>query len=126
MLPIFPIPNFTAIIGLALAISVAGNLWLFHSRDKAIAAAAQAQTAYDGALGAANRCSASVSDLAEKSRARHDDTLRRLAAQSGQVKGLQQAAIEALNARPSDPGDLCASLAAYLKTEIVRERGMPK
>ncbi len=117
-------PPFASILGLLLAISFAGNLWLFHSRDKALASAAQHKTAYEGALGAANLCSASVAELSAKSEARHAETLRRLAAQSGQVRGLEQAAIEALQARPSDPGDLCGSLAAFLKTEIAKEKGV--
>lgn len=117
-------PPFASLLGLLLALSVAGNLWLFHSRDRALASAAQHKTAYEGALGAANLCSASVKDLAAKSEARHAETLRRLAAQAGQVRGLEQAAIEALQARPSDPGDLCASLAAFLKTEIAKEKGV--
>lgn len=116
--------NFASILGLLLAISTAGNLWLFHSRDKALASAAQHEIAYDGAIGAANLCSASVNDLATTSKKRHEETLRRLSAQSGQVRGLEQAAIEALQARPSDPGDLCGSLAAYLRTEIQKERGI--
>lgn len=115
-------PPITSIIGLLLALSVAGNLWLFHSRDKALASAAQHQTAYEGALGAANLCSASVNTLADESKTRHAETLKRLSAQTGRVKGLEQAAIEALQARPSDPGDLCGSLAAFLKTEIQRKR----
>lgn len=115
---------FASIIGMLLAISFAGNLWLFHGRDKARESAAQHQTAYEGALGAANLCSASVNDLAAASKARHAETLRRLSAQSGQVRGLEQAAIEALQARPSDPGDLCGSLAAFLQTEIAKERGL--
>ncbi|OQY69760.1 MAG: hypothetical protein B6D47_08525 [Rhodocyclaceae bacterium UTPRO2] len=117
-------PPFASILGLLLAISFAGNLWLFHSRDKALASAAQHKTAYEGALGAANLCSASVAELSAKSEARHAETLRRLAAQSGQVRGLEQAAIEAMQARPSDPGDLCGSLAAFLKTEIAKEKGV--
>lgn len=116
--------NITSILGLLLALSFAGNLWLFHSRDNALESAAQHKTAYDGALGAANLCSASVRTLSDESKVRHAETLRRLSAQSGQVRGLEQAAIEALQARPSDPGDLCGSLAAFLKTEIQRERGI--
>lgn len=116
-------PPFASLIGLLLALSVAGNLWLFHSRDKALASAAQHKTAYEGALGAANLCSASVRSLSDESKVRHAETMRRLAAQSGQVRSLEQASIEALQARPADPANLCASLEAFLKTEIQKQKG---
>ena len=119
-------PPFASILVLLLALSTAGNLWLFHSRDKALESAAQYSAAYDGAIGAANLCSASVQGLADESRRRHDETMKRLAAQSGQVKAYEQAAIGALSARPADPSDLCASVAAYLRQEVRRERGATK
>lgn len=115
-----------AVLGLLLALSMAGNAWLFNSRDAALEAKAKAETAYAGAMSAANLCSASVDDLAEKGRTRHAEIMKRLAAQSGQVRALEQASIEALQARPSDPSDLCASLDAYLRTEILKAKGMQK
>ncbi len=114
----------TLILAALLALSVAGNAWLFHSRDLAIERAAQHETAYNGARAAANTCSASVRTLSDESKVRHAEITRRLAAQSGQVRTLEQAAIEALQARPSDPGDLCGSLAAYLRTEIQKQKGV--
>lgn len=114
----------TMILGIALAISLAGNAWLFSSRDAALEAKATAETAYEGAMGAANLCSASVKGLADESKSRHQEIMKRLAAQSGQVRSLEQASIEALQARPLTPDDLCASLDAFLRTEIVKSRGV--
>ncbi len=114
------------ILGALLALSVAGNVWLFNSRDAALEKKGAMEAAYVAAAAAAGACSASVEQLAADGARRHEDILRRLAAQSGQVTQLKKASIEALNARPSDPADLCASLEAWLRTEIVKGKGVGK
>ncbi len=114
--------NPTILLAIALALSVAGNVWLFNSRDSALAAGAATEQARKDTAAAAQACSTSVDALASDGKARHADLLKRLQAQAGQVAGLEAASIAALNVRPADPADLCKSLAQYLASEIRKER----
>ncbi|OHC66980.1 MAG: hypothetical protein A3H93_18120 [Rhodocyclales bacterium RIFCSPLOWO2_02_FULL_63_24] len=112
------------VVGLLLALSVAGNAWLFNSRDVALAERATFEHASKDTAVAAKACSDGVEGLAADGKKRHADLLTRIKAQAGQVAALEGASIAALNARPADPGDLCKSLAQYLAGEIRKERGV--
>ena len=115
--------NPTLILGIVLAISLAGNAFLFHSRDNAIEEKASAQTAMAGYKGASEACSKSVDTLADKGKERHVAMLAALTAEADRIKGLQHDALETMRAKPSDPKDLCASLERYWREQIKRERG---
>ena len=116
--------NPTLILGVVLALSLAGNAFLFHSRDRALEGKAVAETAMAGFKGAAETCSASVDKLAADGQRRHAETLAMLKAETGRIKGLQHDALAAVRAKPADPKDLCGSLERYLREQLKRERGL--
>jgi hypothetical protein len=99
-----------------------GNAWLFHDRDKKIAQVATVTQANVQVQAAATACSTSVDALAKDSTARADRLEKLINGSSGVIVGLQQQANQALAARPSDPADLCKSLAVYLRDELHKER----
>jgi len=111
------------IMGIVLAISLAGNAFLFHSRDAALEGKATAETALTGWKSSAETCSKSVDKLAGDGKKRHQEILDKLDSETGRIKGLQHDALNALAARPDDPKDLCGSIARYFKAEIQKERG---
>ncbi len=110
------------VLGLLLALSVAGNAWLFNSRDTALEGKAKAETAMAGYKSAAATCSASVDKLAKDGKDRQAELLKALATAAGWIKRLQQEAIAASRAKPDNPADLCGSLERYLKAQIKAER----
>ncbi len=118
-------PNLNFIIGMAiaLALSAAGNAWQFHRNGVLIAEGAKTEQARVDTLGAATACSASVDTLAAKSGQQATDLKTALAGIAPAVSKAQGEAIRALAAKPSNPNDLCGSLAVYLKTQIQAERG---
>lgn len=117
--------NPTLLLAIALALSLAGNAWLFNSRDVAIAKEASTEQARKDTAAAAQACSDGVDRLITDGVTRHADLIKRMQAQAGHVAALEGASIAALNARPADPADLCKSLALYLRGEIRNERGRP-
>ena len=122
--------NPTILLAIALALSLAGNAWLFKSRDVALAEGARSEQARKDTAAAATACSESVDGMAKAAARRHGEILARMGAQAGEVAELKGAAIGALNARPADPADLCKSVELYLREAIAREaaarsRGKP-
>ena len=115
--------NPTILLAILLALSVAGNAWQYnqHSGDM-IKIGTTEQLAAD-TKAAADACTAGVTDLETAGKRRHADLVAKLAAQSGEVSALKGAAIGALNAKPTDPADLCKSIELYLRGEIRKERG---
>ncbi len=116
------------LIGLAviLALSLGGNVFLFNSRDEALAAKATQETVTASWKGSAEACSASVETLGKDGKRRHAELLGALEKEAGRIKGLQHEALEAARARPDDPKDLCGSLLRYWQAQIKRERGGTK
>ncbi len=111
------------ILGIALALSLGGNAFLWHSRDNAIEAKATMQSAYTHANAAAQACSTSVDELAKKGQDQHDATLAAIKAAGGRIGALEAAALAAGRAKPDDPKDLCGSLQRYLASQIKGEKG---
>ncbi len=114
--------NLTTVLGLLLAISVAGNLWQYHEHDVVVTRAATAEQLGRDTRAAADACTASVNNLAEQGRAQRKETLAALAALAPQIEATKRSAQLALLARPDNPADLCGSLADYLRREIRKER----
>lgn len=112
------------VIGLAisLAVSLAGNAWLFHERDKAIEARAAVGQLQADTKAAAGACTKSVDDLAKASRAQAKGLQAAIEGASGQVAWLQTEALKAGQVKPDNPQDLCGSLERYLKGELTRRR----
>jgi len=111
-----------AILGVLLAISVAGNAWQYHEHDKLIEAKATALQLNEDTKGAAQACTASVKTLADDSRRRQGDLATKVGEISGAVGAMQKKANQALQAKPDNPADLCGSLERYWKARIVEER----
>lgn len=112
-----------AVLAALLAVSVLANGWLFHQRDKAIAADARAEQLNKDTVAAAGACTASVDKLAKDGRARSQRLDKALEGIAPAVRAEQEAADKAQRARPDDPKNLCASLERYLQGQIKAERG---
>ena len=110
------------LLGILLLISLAGNAFLFHSRDTALAEKSSLETSLAGWKGSAEACTASVDRLAKTGDARYAKILKKLEEDLPRIKGLQHEAIEAARARPTNPNDLCGSLLQELRTRIKQER----
>lgn len=110
------------ILAILLALSVAGNAWLFHSRDKALAAEATAEQLNADTAKAAQACTDGVNNLAKDGKARAARLEKMLGAEAGRIRTLQQQALDAQRAKPDDPQDLCGSLERYLRSQIKAER----
>ncbi len=106
-----------------LAVSAAGNAYQYHEHGKDVAAAAVATSAYQGAKDAGKTCTDSVDKLAADGKVRQRTLIDALARIAPAVKADQEAALKALQAKPDDPKDLCASLGRYLAAEILKDRG---
>ncbi len=106
---------------IALGLSLAGNVWLFHERDGLIAREATVKQLEADTRVVAQSCTKSVDDLAAAGKARQRDLLASLAAIAPTVSMYQAEAIGALQARPADPQDLCGSLLKFWQAEIRRE-----
>jgi len=117
-----PLQIAIGVLALLLALSTAGNAWLFHSRDKALAAEATAQQLNADTAVAAKTCSDSVDALAKDGKARSARLGKLLGAESARIVSLQHQALDAQRAKPDNPQDLCGSLERYLRAQIKAER----
>lgn len=111
------------VLGVLLALSSAGNAYFWHERDGLLQREATVQQLERDTRAAANRCTASVDDLAKKGAERDKRIQAAIASVAPRVQAEQRAAMEILASRPDDPKDLCGSLARLLRAEIKRERG---
>lgn len=109
-------------LGVALAISLLSNVWLFNSRDSALEKVAQFETANQTLTTASKTCSDSVDNLAKEGVKRRNETIAAFAKEAARIKVLQQDALTVLNAKPIDPNDLCKSVLVYLQSELKKER----
>ena len=116
-------PNIIIGLAIALALSLAGNAWQFHRNGVLIAEGAKTEQARVDTLAAAAACSSSVDALAAKSTAQAAGIKAALVGIAPAVSKAQGEALRALAARPSNPNDLCGSLATYIKAQIQAERG---
>jgi len=111
------------VLGILLAISVAGNAWQFHHGEKLVAKAAGTEQLANDTKAAAEACTKGVDDLARAGRIRGKALLDALEKAKPQVASLEAAAALAARAKPDDAQDLCGSLERYLKNQIKAERG---
>lgn len=112
-----------AILGVLLALSVAGNAFLFHERDKIMQKEATVSQLAADVKQQAAVCTASVDNLAEEGKKRDAHLGAKLDAIAPKVAELQKEQFAALSARPDNPHDLCGSLARYWSQEIAKEKG---
>lgn len=94
----------------ALALSITGNVWLFKSRDHAIADAATAATATETANRTAEDCGKSVDALkqqAEIDQKAHEVQIAEALKENMRVSGEGQ---QILMTAPSTPGNQCKSI----------------
>ena len=112
----------TIILGILLAISVAGNAWQYHEHDKLVAKAASFEQANGTLAAGVTACSDSVDNLDKEQRRRFGAMMTELQDSLPRIKSLQHDALAALQARPADPKDLCGSLLQELRARIKQER----
>ncbi len=105
-----------------LGLSLAANAWLFKERDAIMQEKAATEQLRADTAAAAGACSSSVDRLAQEGRARDARLGAKLAAIAPRVARDQQAALDALRARPDDSKDLCGSLQRFLQRSIEAER----
>lgn len=117
-----PFQYLSAALGVLLGASALLNAWQYHQHDQSVRLEAQARQYADDTKVSASACSASVVLLAKDGRDRQAELVKILRGIAPAVAANQKAAIEALNAKPDNPQDLCASLGRYLQGEITRER----
>lgn len=101
-------------LGIALAISAAGNLWLFDSRDDALQANGQLQTALEGAQETGKLCSRSVASLDEQAKLAAAKAVLDIAAAREASKGKQTSGQATLSKPRSVPTDECKSVESLL------------
>lgn len=110
------------ILGILLAISVAGNVWQYHEHTVDSIRLGTTKQLADDTKAAAQACTQGVLDLDKAGKARQRRLEDALAAVAPKVAQEQQAAIAALQARPDDPKDLCGSLERWWKARIAEEK----
>lgn len=112
-----------AILGILLALSVAGNAWQYHEHTVDSVKFGTTKQLADDTKAAAQACSDGVDALQKQGAGTRTAIIAALQGESARIKGLQQDALTALAARPDNPADLCGSLDRYLKAQIAKERG---
>lgn len=117
-----PFQALAAALAVMLAISAAGNAYLWSERDGLIRRdATVTQIAADTKASAAS-CSSSVDKLAKSGQDRDKRLEAALRGVAPQVRADLEASQRALQARPDDPKDLCGSLERYLRRSIKDEK----
>lgn len=111
--PVVPIA-----LGVALALSLAGNAWLFRRLGEAQVEIGTTRQLAADTKAAADACTVGVENLEKAARRRQADLLGAMTRIGPQVAAQQKAAIAALNAKPDDPKDLCGSLERYWRQEL--------
>lgn len=98
------------ITGVALAVSLAGNLWLFNSRDNVLKANAtlENQVRYSDAL--SKQCNDSVEVLEKEAAASKKANAKAVEAARRTSQGKQAAGQQTLSTGRSVPTDECASI----------------
>lgn len=117
-----PLQIVALLLGIPLLLSIAGNAYFWHERDSLIQREATVTQLQADTKAAASACTASVDSLSEKSENRGKRLESVMLAIAPRVAAEQRAALQALQARPDDPKDLCGSLSRFLTKSILEER----
>jgi len=115
-------PSPTILLAIALGLSMLANTWLFNSRDNALTEAATQRAANVQLAATGKACSDSVDKLATASATQGKRLERLITGESGRILTLQHQANDALSARPAFPADICKSVEAAMRAEIVKDR----
>jgi hypothetical protein len=118
--------NVTIGLAIALGLSILSNLWLFNSRDTALAEVATQKAANTQLEAVGNACSTSVDALAKDHSRRGERIERLLVGESARILTLQHEAMQAARDRPQFPDDICRSIEAAMRAEILKERAPAK
>lgn len=118
-----PLPWYlAAALGLLLLVSMAGNAFLWHERDKILEAKATATQLAADTAASAKVCTDSVDKLAASGDRRHRDLQAALKGVAPTVAAMQADVLAAARAKPDDPKDLCGSMRRYLQNAVKAER----
>lgn len=114
-------------LGIALALSLAGNALLFKLRDNALERASAAETRHAQATAAAKACSAGVARVRQEEAVRRAAVEKQAKAAETRARSAERRALATLQAQPSVPGNACASAEALARTWLQerRKRGAP-
>ena len=115
----------TAILGVLLAISAAGNAWQFQHGEGLLEAKAAATQLNKDTTAAAAACTAGVDRIEKAGTTRQERLEAALRSIAPRVAKLNAEAIVASRAKPDDPRDLCGSLERYLRAQIKAGRPAP-
>jgi hypothetical protein len=102
--------NILLTMGIALAISIAGNLWLFNSRDTALKRVGEITVARNVADETAQICNRSVAQLEADAKAAKAASEQAVAAARDTAKGKQATGLATLSKPRSNPSNDCASI----------------
>ena len=114
-----------AILGILLALSIAGNAALFKLRDAAIQDAATAQSAYQQAVASALQCSEGVKKLALATADREKRAKDAVRAAQGARAKADARALQTLQTPPSVPEDACKSAEVLNSAKLLERRNRP-
>jgi uncharacterized protein HemX len=99
-----------AVLVVMLLISIAGNAYFWHERDKLLQKEATVTQMKDDIAKSAQQCTASVDRLAKDGKARDKRIEGAMARIAPSIIADQKASFAALQAQPDNPKDLCGSL----------------
>ena len=112
------------ILALLLALSAAGNVFLWKHGEALKQEMGAVQQLATDAKAAGEACSKGVEDMAKAAGTRQKRLETALAAVAPEVRRAQSDALAALSAKPDNAADLCGSLERYLRSQIKAERGI--
>lgn len=113
----------TIILGILLALSVAGNAWQYRQALEAATRYGTTKQLAEDTKAAAATCTKGVEDLDKAAKERDRRLQAALKAIQPALDNGQREVMAALKARPDDPKDLCGSLERYFRAQVKAERG---
>lgn len=113
-------------LGAALALSMAGNAFLWNSRDAALKQAASMEASRNQWLGSATLCSAETDRLVAVGEKRAIEVQAQIAKANALAKWWEGKAWETMQTPPAVPGDACASSHVLNQKKLLERRGAAK
>ena len=107
---------------IALGLSLAGNAFLWNSRDNAIEKAAEHKSAFERAAQAAKECSDGVTAIQEKAAERVKAAMTAIAAAQKRADKSEAKAQTILGTQPAVPSDACKSAELLNQSQIAARR----
>lgn len=113
----------TVLLGIALTASVAVNYGLFQMWKTELIRVGQVKAELTTAMAAGEACNKAVAQLKADTERRAREVQAALAVARARAIVVERKAKETLQARPSQPGDLCASAVILSRDKMKERRG---